>query len=94
MTFAKPLTLLMLAAGALVLALFVACGSSKSGASSASDAGGDAATADGAGETGPSTTGVGAVTFTESPDAGGTFFAGFSDTVPTLAPGCTQVDVG
>ncbi len=94
MTFARPLSLLALAAGALVFGTLAACGSAKSGGPPAGDAGSDTATADGAAETGPTTTGAGALLFTEAPDAGGTFFAGFSETAPAVAPGCTRVDAG
>jgi len=94
MTVARSLLFLALASGGLILAFVAACGSSKSGGHAESDAAGDAVTADGMSDTGPVTTGVGAVTFTEEIDGGGTFFAGFSDTTPTLGAGCTQVDAG
>jgi hypothetical protein len=73
--------------------VLVACGSSKSGGHPESDAATDAAT-EGGGDAGAGTTGVGVVTFSEQPDSGGTFFAGFSDTVPTLASNCSAMDAG
>ena len=46
------------------------------------------------GDAGASTMGVGVLTFSEYPDAAGTFFAGFSVRVPELAANCTVVDAG
>lgn len=97
MTLARPVALAVLAVLAVGLALgaaLVACGSSKSGGPSSGDASTDGAAADGGGDTGPATTGVGVLTFSQDPDAGGTFFGGFSETAPPLAANCTQVDAG
>jgi len=74
--------------------LLLACGSSKSGARPESDAASDAVAVDGGGDSGSGATGVGVVTFSELPDAGGTFFAGFSETTPTLPTNCTVLDAG
>jgi len=92
-TLRRFLVLALLAAGAALAVLLVACGSSKSGGHAESDAASDAVAADG-GDAGVGTTGVGLVTFSELPDSGGTFFAGFSETVPMLAPNCTALDAG
>ncbi|HEY3822806.1 MAG TPA: hypothetical protein VGL81_36830 [Polyangiaceae bacterium] len=84
-------SLALLVGGAALAVVLVACGSSKSAGPPQGDAASDAP--DG-GDSGPATTGVGVVTFSELPDSGGTFFAGFSETVPTLGPNCTAVDAG
>jgi hypothetical protein len=89
----RSLALLLAVACTALAVLLVACGSSKSSGHSDGDAAAEAAAGDG-GDAGPATTGVGVVTFSELPDSGGTFFAGFSETLPTLGAGCTQVDAG
>jgi hypothetical protein len=89
----RSFALALLAACAVLAGLLLACGS-KSGVRSEGDAATDAPAGDGGGDSASGTTGVGAVTFSELPDAGGTFFAGFSDTVPTLAKTCTALDAG
>jgi hypothetical protein len=68
-----------------------ACGSSKSGGELHADA---AATADGQTDAQEGATGIGVITFSEAPDGGGTFFAGFSDRAPANAAGCQFVDAG
>ena len=93
MTPARSLALVLLTACAVLAALLVACGSSKSSAGP-NDAATDAVTVDGGGDSGRATTGVGVVTFSELVDSGGTFFAGFSETTPLLATNCTALDAG
>jgi hypothetical protein len=75
---------------ALLAAWLVACGSSKSGAESHTDAG---SVADGQADA-EEATGIGVITFSEAPDGGGTFFAGFSDKTPASPAGCEVVDAG
>ena len=94
MTLARSLALALLVACTALVVLLVACGSSKSGGHPGTDAASDAATVDGGGDSGSGTTGVGVVTFSELTDAQGTFFAGFSESVPMLAANCTAVDAG
>ena len=77
-------------AGAWLALWLAACGSSRSGggdgaASASMDAQADASDAP---------TGVGLITFSESPDGAGTFFAGFSATTPGPTRGCAVVDAG
>jgi len=94
MTVARSLALALLAACTALAVLLVACGSSKSSGQPGTDAASDAAAVDGGGDSGSGTTGVGVVTFSELKDAQGTFFAGFSETVPMLAANCAAVDAG
>lgn len=85
------LVALCLACTAMAVWLF-ACGSSKPGARTEGDASPDVLAVDGQAEGG--TTGIGVVTFSEYPDAGGKFFAGFTETPPTTSVTCTVVDAG
>jgi hypothetical protein len=91
-TLARSVALAVLVGCAALAVLLVACGSSKSSGHAENDAATDAAME--GGDAGSGTTGVGVVTFSELPDSGGTFFAGFSDTVPTLAANCSAADAG
>ena len=94
MTLVRSLALAVLVCCATLAALLVACGSSKSSGGPSGDAATDAIGPDGGGDSGSGTTGVGVVTFSELRDAQGTFFAGFSETVPALAANCTAADAG
>ena len=94
MTLTRSLALALLVGCVALAAFLLACGSSKSGDHAGGDASADGSSVDGAGDTGTGTTGVGVVTFSELPDSGGTFFAGFSETVPALASNCTALDAG
>jgi hypothetical protein len=76
--------------GAAAATWLVACGSSKSGGST--HASGDAAQ-DGS-DASDASSGVGVITFSQAPDGGGTFFAGFSRTAAPAPAGCQFVDAG
>ena len=94
MTLARSVALGLLACCAALAVVLLACGSSKSGGKPESDAATESSAGDGGGDAGSGTTGVGVVTFSELTDSGGTFFAGFSETVPVLATNCTALDSG
>jgi hypothetical protein len=91
-TLRRTLALFGLLACAWLAAWLVACGSSSSGGERRADAGADAAAGDAGADA--QSTGVGVITFSEAPDGGGTFFAGFSDMAPPGPGGCTFVDAG
>ncbi len=80
----------LLSTAALLAGWLVACGSSKSGGEAHTDAG----PADGQADALEGATGIGVLIFSEAPDGGGTFFAGFSGTVPPTPAGCETVDAG
>jgi hypothetical protein len=74
------------------LALWLAaCGSSGSSGRDSRD---DAASLDGRADSGDAATGIGLITFSEAPDAAGSFAAVFTATTPGAAPGCTVLDAG
>jgi hypothetical protein len=78
-------------AGAWLALWLAACGSSGSSGRDSRD---DAASPDGRADASDAATGFGIITFSEAPDAAGTFFAGFSASAADSTQGCAVVDSG